>query len=87
MRPVPVVVIHEHRKEPFEMRLIQGEEPVEAFGADRAHKPFGDSVGLRRAKRCPHDFHPVASEDLIKRLGELLIAIPNQIADRLPAFP
>jgi hypothetical protein len=70
MRPVPVVVIDEHPKDPLKVRLVQDKEPVEALPTGGAHKPLGNRVGLWRAKRCPNDRNSVASEDLIKPLGE-----------------
>jgi hypothetical protein len=65
MRPVSVVVIHECLEDPL-VPLAQHEEPIETLRADRTHKPLGNAVGLRRAKRCPNDLNSVASEDLVK---------------------
>ena len=78
MRPVPVVVIDEHPKDPLKVRLVQNKEPVETLPTGGAHKPLGNRVGLWRAKRCPNDRNSVASEDLIKPVGEFLIPISNQ---------
>jgi hypothetical protein len=45
MRPVPVVVIDEHPKDPLKVRLVQDKEPVEALPTGGAHKPLGNRVG------------------------------------------
>jgi hypothetical protein len=82
MRPESVVVIHECLEDPLTVPLAQHEEPIETLRADRAHKPLGNAVGLWRAKRCPHDLNSVASEDLVKPVGEFQIPITNQKPDR-----
>jgi hypothetical protein len=46
MRPVPVVVIDKHLKDPLKVLLVQDEGPVETLRARRAHKPLGNAVGL-----------------------------------------
>jgi hypothetical protein len=66
MWPVPVVVIDEHLKGPLKVLLVQNQQPVETFRADRAHEPFGNPVGLGRAKRRSHDLNPLALEHLVK---------------------
>jgi hypothetical protein len=71
-------VIDEHLNDPLKVLLVQNQEPVETLRTGRAHKPLGNHVGLWRAKRCLNDLNSIASEDLIKLLGELLIPIPNQ---------
>jgi len=55
MWPVPVVMAGEHFKNPFEVLVVQRQQPVETFRADGAHEPLGDSVGLGRAKRRTND--------------------------------
>jgi len=42
-----------------------------------AHEPLGDAVGLGRANRRANDFNPTL-EDLVKTLGDFLIAIANR---------
>jgi hypothetical protein len=64
MRPAPMVVIHEHLEDRLAVRLVQHEELIETFRADRAHKPLGNPVGLWRAIWRLNDLNPVASEDL-----------------------
>ena len=61
MWPVPVVMVREDTEDPLKVRLVQSQQPVETFRADGAHEPFGDAVGLWRAKRRPHDLDSVAA--------------------------
>jgi hypothetical protein len=84
MRSVPVVVIDEYPQDPLKVRLVENKEPVETLSTDGAHKTLGNRVGLWRAKRCLNDLNSVASEDLIKPVGEFLpdhesktVSVPN----------
>ena len=86
MLPVPVVVVSEHVKSAFEVLVVQNQQPVETFRADGAHESLGDSVGLWRAKWRPNDLSPLASEHLIKLIGEFLIPIANQKPQRFRAL-
>ena len=54
--------------------------------ANRPHEPFRDAVCLRRAKRRANDLYPIAWKHLVKTLGELLIPIANQEAERFRAL-
>ena len=82
MWPVAIVVVDEHVKDPLEVVLVQNQQPVETFRADGANESLGDAVRLRRAKRRPNDLHPLASEHLVKGIGEFLIPIANQKPQR-----
>ena len=86
MWPVLVVVIHEPVKDPLEVPLVQDQQPVETFRAGGAYEPLGTRVGLWRAERRANDVNPVASEHVIKTLGEFLIPIANQKPYRLRAL-
>src|SRR5262245_64654612 len=86
MWPVPVVMVDEHFKDPLEVLLVQNQQPVETFRADRAHQSLGDAIGLRRAKRRTNDLNPFASEHVVKPIGEFLIAIANQKPQRFRAL-
>ena len=44
VRPMPVVVLHELGEDPLELRLVQDQQPVEAFRANRSHKPLRHAV-------------------------------------------
>ena len=78
MGPVLVVVGHEHLENTRKVLLVQNQHPVETFRADRAHKPLGHPVGLRRAKRRANDLDPVAAKHLVKPIREFLVSITNQ---------
>ena len=84
--PVPVVMIDEHFKGPLEVLLVQNQQLVETFRADGAHESLGDTVGLGRAKRRTNNLNPLASEHLVKPVGEFLIAIANQKPHRFRAL-
>jgi hypothetical protein len=79
---VPVVVVHEHVKEPLKVLLVQNQQAVETFRAGGAHEPLGNPAGLWRAKRRTNDLNPVASEHVVKTVGEFLIPIANQKSHR-----
>jgi hypothetical protein len=53
---------------------------------DGAHESLGDSVGLWRPKSRTNDLSPLASERLIKLIGEFLIPIANQKPQRFRAL-
>src|SRR4051794_37097908 len=70
MSPMPVVVIHEHSKDPLKVRLVQNQPPVETFRAGGARESLGNPVGLWRAKRRPNDLNSFATEHVVKMVGE-----------------
>ena len=80
-----VVVVDEDANDLLEMLAVEDQEPIQTLRANRPHEPFRDAVGLRRAKRRANDLHPIALEDPVKTLGELLIPIANQEAERFLA--
>src|SRR5688572_6826132 len=80
MRPVLVVMSHEHIKNTLQVLLVQNQHPVETFRADRVHKPLSHPVGLRGAKRRANNLDPVASKQLVKSVRKFLIPITNQEA-------
>ena len=86
MWPVPVVMIDEHLKDSLKVLLVQNQKPVETFRAGGPHEPLGNTIRLWRATRRPNDLRAVASEDVVKTIGEFLIPIANQKPDRLRAF-
>src|SRR5690349_20421034 len=86
MWPVPVVVVHEYVKDPLKVPLVQNQQPVETFRAGGAHEPLGNPVGFWHAKRRANDLNPIASEHVVKTIGELLISIANQKPHRLRAL-
>jgi hypothetical protein len=53
MRPVAVVVLDVVLEHEAQVPLVDDQEPVETFAAERADPPFGVGVGSRRPHRCP----------------------------------
>src|SRR5215468_9671738 len=86
MWPVPVVMVDDRLNGPLEVLLIQDQQPVETFRADRAHESLCDTVGLGRAKRRTNDLNPLASEHFVKSIGEFLIAVSTQKPQRFRAL-
>ena len=68
------------------MLAVQDQQPIQTLRANRPHEPFRDAVCLRGAKRRANDLDPIASKHLVKTLGELLVPIANQEAERFLAF-
>ena len=60
------------------MPLVQDEDVVEAFPADRADRPLAMRVGLRRQLRRPDDTDTRASCDVVKAPAKLAVVIANQ---------
>jgi hypothetical protein len=54
MRPVIVVVIHEHPEGPLEMLLVQDQQPVQTLRTNGAHKSLRHSVRLNRVGSSAH---------------------------------
>ena len=81
-----VVMVDKDANDPLEMLAVEDQEPIQTLRANRPHEPFRDAVGLGRAKRRSHDLYRLALEDPIKTVGELLIPIANQEAERLLAL-
>ena len=86
MGPVPVVVIDEDLKNPLKMLLVQDQQPIETLRTGCAHEPLGHPIRLWRLKRGTNDLNVVASEDVVKTIGEFVIPIANQKPHRLRAF-
>ena len=82
MRPMAVVVINENAHNLLKMRLVEHQDPIETFGANRSYESLRDAVGLWRAKRRTNDLDPIAAEHVVETVSELLIQVPNQEPDR-----
>src|SRR6516162_2356710 len=82
MWPMPVVVVDEDVKDPLEVLMVQNQQPVKTLRSNSAHEPLGDSIGLWRPKRRTNGLNPLASEHVIKRIGEFLVSIANQKPQR-----
>jgi hypothetical protein len=83
MRPVAIVMIREHGEDPLKMLVVQDQEPVETFGANSPHKSLRHAIRLRGAKRRANDLRPNASKHLVKTVGEFLVPVADQEAERL----
>src|SRR5262245_65112176 len=82
MRAVSIVMVHEDSEDMFEVRQVQDQQPVETLGANGPHEPLRHSVGLRGAKRRANDLDPTAAKYIVKSVGEFLVPITDQEADR-----
>ena len=78
MWSVPVVMFDERLEDPFQVLLVENQQPVETLRADGAHESLGDPVGLWRATGRPHDLNALASEHVVKTIGKFLIPITNR---------
>ena len=86
MWPMAVVMVDEDANDLLEMLAVEDQEPIQTLRANRSHEPFRDAVRLRRAKRRANDLEPTASEHVVKTVGEFLVPVANQEAERLWAF-
>jgi hypothetical protein len=73
MGPLAVVMLHEDLEDALKMLMVQEQQRVETFRANRAHKPLRDAIRLRRAKWRANDLEPVAAKHLVKTVGEFLV--------------
>ena len=83
MWSVPVVMFDERLEDPFQVLLVENQQPVETLRADGAHKSLGGPVGLWRATWRPHDLYALGSEHVVKTISKFLIPIANQKSHRL----
>jgi hypothetical protein len=79
-------MVDEDANDLLEMLPVQDQEPIQTLRANRPHKPLRDTVCLGRAKRRANDLYPIALEDPVKTVRELLIPIANQEAVRFLAL-
>ena len=85
MRPLSVVVADILTKYSFEVTVTQNDEPVEAFGADRPHPSFRESVGPRRSDwRLDHP-DALGAEYLVETCGELGVPVSDEELDGAPS--
>ncbi len=86
MWPMAVVMLREDVEDPLKMLVVQDQQPVETLGANGPHKSLRHAIRLRRAKRRANDLQPTASKHLVKTVGEFLVPVPDQEAERLGVF-
>ena len=46
MWPMAVVMVNEDANDLLEMQIIENQEPIQTFRANRPHEPFRDTVGV-----------------------------------------
>jgi hypothetical protein len=63
------------------------QNPVQAFGPDRAYPPLGECVGSRSPDRGLDDVYAFGAEDLIEGAGELGVPVPDHEPDYLEPLP
>jgi len=86
MGPMAVVMIDKNVQNLLKMRLVEHQEPIETFEANRSYESLRDAVGLWRAKRRTNDLDPIAAEHVVETVSEFLIPVPNQEPDRFRGF-
>ena len=86
MWAMAVVMVNKDANDLLQMLVVEDQEPIQTLRANSPHEPFRDPVGLRGPKRRANDLHSIALEDPVKTLGELLIPIANQEAERFLAL-
>ena len=78
MRPMGVVVRHIGSQDGLEMTPAHDEYPVQALAANRAHEPFGVSIGARCLYRGLHHLDTHRCEDGVECQRELRVPVSNQ---------
>jgi hypothetical protein len=86
VRTVAIIVSDKGGENPFQMWLIQDQQPIEALGASRAYKSLRHSVRLRSPKWRPDGLYATASKYLVEAVAKLLVAVENHEPERLLAF-
>jgi hypothetical protein len=78
MWSMAVVVLDVGAERAFELTATDDRHPVKALAPHGADEALGEGVGLRGFHRCSDDRDPLASKDLIERVGELAVAVVDQ---------
>ena len=78
MRPVPIVMFHEHSESSIQVALVRDQQPVQTLGTGGPYEPFRNAVRLRRANRRTQNLETLAAKHVIKRGREFLVAIADQ---------
>src|SRR2546425_968452 len=71
MWSMAVVVLDVGVERALELAATEDQHPVEALAPCRADEALRERVGLRGLHRCSDDRDPLASKDLIERIGQL----------------
>src|SRR6266542_322922 len=75
-------MLGEDMEHPFEMAVVEDQEPVETLRSDGADEALGNRIRLRRSHRRADDLDPFTSERRVEVTRELAVAIPDQKAHR-----
>jgi hypothetical protein len=73
-------MVGEDAEDALEVASVDDQEPVEAFGPDRADEALGGRVRLRRSHRRLDDLDALAGEDGVEVTAELAVAVADQEA-------
>jgi hypothetical protein len=79
-------MVNKDANDSLQMLVVEDQEPVQTLRANGPHESFRDPIGLWGPKRRAHHLYAMALEDPVKTLGELLIPIANQEAERFLAL-
>jgi hypothetical protein len=77
-----IVMCNEDGQDSPEMLFVQEQQPVETLGPNSAYEALRHDVRLRGAKRRPNHLAPGAAKHLVERVGELLVPIADDVAER-----
>lgn len=83
MRSLAVVVVDVFTENPAEMLLVEDDQPVERFVADGLDYSLAVSVGARPSVGSERDSSAFASENRVKLVGELGVAVVDEELSRL----
>ncbi len=86
MRTGSVVVVRRFLQHTHEMSLIQDDQLIKAFLANRAHPAFGNRIGFRRAKGCANKFKAFRDKNLVEAAREFTVTVVNEEVHRGLAF-
>ncbi len=75
-----MIMLDELSNDVAQVALAQRNELVQTLGLDGEHKPFGDGVQVRAARRQAHGGHAAGAQDVAKLSGKERIAIEDEIA-------
>ena len=81
MRPVPIVMVHEHPEGSFQLALIRDQHPVQTLRTRSSHQPFRNTVRLRRTNRRTKNPQTIAAKNVVERCRKFLVAISDENAE------
>ena len=75
-----VIVRHEMPDRVLKRCPSEEDHSVQALSLDRAYKPLGEGVQIRRFWRQPNDLDALADESAAEGVGVLRVSIENQVS-------